>query len=75
MVRDMAGKSEMYDNTGYTDNIFLLQFDIRYYAKFIATLIRLNLMPTRHGQVLCSNFSQQRFEQLRDGGDDGSFTR
>jgi len=54
--------------TGYTNDMFQLQTDIRMYAKFIAVMVRLELVTVRTGQVLASNYGQKRFETLRDGG-------
>lgn len=68
MVRSMANKSEMYDpKVGYTDELYTMRFNLRRYAKFIGTLVRLDIMPVRHGQVLVSNFSQREFDKIRDG--------
>ena len=56
----------MSDNqSGYTDEMFLLNQDLRIYAKFIAAMIRLGLMEVRVGQILSANYSQIRFEALR----------
>ena len=60
-------KIEAFDNqTGYTDDMFILQADIRRYTRFIATMIRLELMSVRNGQILSSNYGQRRFDQLKD---------
>lgn len=62
-------KSEMYDTkSGYTADMFELQSDIRLYAKFIGTFIRLDLVEIRIGQILVSNYGQARFDQLRNEG-------
>jgi len=51
---------------GYTDSLYDLNTDFKIYARFIGVLIKLKFMPIRHGQVLMSNFGQNRFQQLRD---------
>lgn len=56
------------NQTGYTDDTFLLLHDIRKYTKFISTMIKLELISVRAGQILCSNYGQKRFEQLRNEG-------
>lgn len=66
-------KSEMADNQhGYTDDMWALQADLRRYTRFIATLVRLELVQLRVGQVLSSNYGMKRFEQLRNEGFRGS---
>lgn len=52
---------------GYTENMDLLLNDLKMYARFMGTLVRLHLLPIRNGQLLISNFGQKRFNQLRDG--------
>lgn len=68
-VRNMAAnKSEMYDpKVGYTDELYLLRFNLRTYAKFISTMVKLGIVSIRCGQILASNYSQEQFEKMRNG--------
>lgn len=72
MVRNMENRDPGYRGSsfgvGYTDDMFMLQADIRRYSKFIATLVRLELVTVRNGQILSSNYGQQRFDELRNSG-------
>jgi len=52
---------------GYTDNMYILQRELRMYSKFMHTLVKLKLMSIRVGQVLISNHGQQVFQKIRDG--------
>lgn len=67
MAKNLENDNE-FEKTGYTDDMFLLQADIRRCAKFIGTLIRLKIMPINHGRVIISNYSQNRFDELRNSG-------
>lgn len=52
---------------GFTSHFYLLEKDIRCYSRFIATLVRFNLVSVMLGRILASNFSQRKFNELRDG--------
>ena len=70
MVRNM--ESNYYDENdypfGYTNDMVKLHIHIRIYARFITTFVKMDLMPIRNAQLLISNYSQRKFEILRDGG-------
>ena len=59
-------KSLVKNNTGYTGNMYDLIADIKCTARFIATLVRLNLVPMRVGQILASDYGQQCFDKIRN---------
>lgn len=56
---------EINEQSGYSEEFYKVQDEIRRYSKFIAVLVRLELVPVRHAQILASNFSQDLFNKIR----------
>lgn len=65
-TENKALDEDMYG--GYSENTFELINDIRKYTKLISVMVKLELVSIRAGQILCSNYGQKRFNQLRDRG-------
>ena len=54
------------DEEGYTEDMLYVSDNIATYNRFLVSLIRLDIMPIRHGQILSANHSQQLFKLMRD---------